>query len=60
LDTHQLGLGRGRNNLIFPLANGFLEFLSSLYDDDQKSDYQNWRIPIYEVLAKEFNLVDLQ
>jgi hypothetical protein len=48
--------GEEGNNLIFPLANSFLEFLSSLYDDDQKSDYQNWRIPIYDVLAKEFNL----
>jgi hypothetical protein len=52
--------GEEGNNLIFPLANSFLEFLSSLYDDDQNSDYQQWHSPIYDQLAKEFQLEDLQ
>jgi hypothetical protein len=47
------------NNLIFPLSNSFPEFLSSLYDDDPKSDYQHWHIPLYDKLAKELKLEDL-
>jgi hypothetical protein len=32
--------------------------LKSLYDDEDKSDYKNWRIPLYDKLAKEFQLDD--
>ena len=52
--------GEEGNNLIFLLANSFTEFLSSLYDDEEKNGYQNWWTPLYNELAKEFQLDELQ
>ena len=44
--------GTDRNQQIWPLAMGFGEFLDGLFDDEQRSDYLNWRRPIYDTLAK--------
>jgi hypothetical protein len=50
--------GSDENKVLVPQANSFIEFLKSLYDDEDKSDYKNWRIPLYDKLAKEFQLDD--
>jgi hypothetical protein len=48
--------GTDGNDEIFPLARSFPEFLLNLYDDKKKSDYSNWRVPIYDILAKDIEL----
>ena len=45
--------GSDRNTEIWPLAGSFSHFLDSLFDDENRSDWPRWRLPIYDTLAKE-------
>ncbi|MFC1458999.1 SMI1/KNR4 family protein [Microvirga arabica] len=44
--------GTDGNDHIWYQASSFENFLKSLYDEPDRSDYDNWRIPIYDKLAK--------
>ena len=45
--------GTDRNTKIYPQADSFSNFLNSLYDIEDKSDYDNWRLPIYDQLQRD-------
>ena len=46
--------GTEGNDRVYEQADSFEDFLISLYDDEEQSDYGGWRVPIYDTLAKEF------
>jgi len=48
--------GTDRNTRTFPLADDFTAFLRSLYDDDANTDYNAWRTPARERLARDLKL----
>jgi hypothetical protein len=45
--------GTQGNDKTFNQADSFEDFLASLYDDAQSSDYDRWRLPIYDKLSRE-------
>ena len=48
--------GTDRNTQLWLHAESFSEFLAGLFDDENRSDFQQWRRPIYDRLAKELEL----
>lgn len=44
--------GTDGNDQLWHQANSFEEFLGSLYDKPDGSDYEDWHIPLYSELAK--------
>jgi hypothetical protein len=45
--------GTDRNTRIWPHAESFSRFLDGLFDDDDRSDFEDWERPIYVRLARE-------
>lgn len=43
------------NSLIWPVADSFSDFLSSLYDDAEASDYDAWYLPVYLPLIRDLS-----
>jgi hypothetical protein len=48
--------GTEGNTYIFPLADGFSEFMNSLYDDADRSGYKAWRTPARDRVARDLVL----
>lgn len=45
--------GTDRNTRTWSIAESFSQFLDGLFDDENGSDFRNWRRPIYDRLARE-------
>jgi hypothetical protein len=41
---------------IHPQADSFTEFLGSLFDDEDRTDYDGWHLPMYDKLAKDLEI----
>jgi hypothetical protein len=48
--------GSSQNTTVYFLADSFEQFLSSLHDDEEKSDYDGWYISGYDELVKEVEI----
>ena len=48
--------GTGHNTEIYLLSASFTLFLKMLYDDEDRTDYEGWFIPIYKTLQRELEL----